>query len=55
MVTGWVLEADDPRRTFFDAVVNKPFEKLDVVRQAVGRAAVLHDERLAKLKTGGET
>ncbi len=46
MVTGWALEEKDARLTYFDDVVTKPFETLDVIRHAVGRAAALHDQRL---------
>ena len=46
MITGWVLEEDDPRRQQFDFYLQKPVLNEDVDR-TLSQAIELHDSRLA--------
>ena len=45
LITGWKLEADDPRISAFDIWIQKPFNDIDTVWDAVARAIELHDNR----------
>jgi len=45
LVTGWELDAEDPRLLAFDARIAKPFEDLDRVVSEVARAMALTRRR----------
>ena len=45
LITGWELQEDDPRASVFDFRVQKPFDDLDELEDAVAQAMALHDER----------
>ena len=63
LVTGWELEADDPRLSVFDLQIHKPFGDIDALRSVVARAVELRDaraerqdhERARRSKKGDET
>ena len=46
LITGWELQADDPRVCLFDFWIQKPFDNLDRVRDLVAKALDLHDARV---------
>ncbi len=46
LVTGWDLEADDPRLAAFDFRLMKPFTSLERVLDVVSQAMALHDARV---------
>ncbi|MBT4502768.1 MAG: response regulator [Gemmatimonadetes bacterium] len=45
LITGWVLEEDDPRLEAFDLYVQKPL-KMESIGDVVTRAIALHDSRV---------
>ena len=45
LITGWQLEADDPRAAAFDFSLRKPFMSLVEVEETVRRAVQLCDQR----------
>ncbi|MCC7264602.1 MAG: PAS domain S-box protein [Candidatus Latescibacteria bacterium] len=45
LFSGWVLEADDPRRALFDLVLQKPLRDLVAFEEAVAQALILRDQR----------
>jgi len=47
LITGWQLEAGDPRLALFDFHVQKPFESLVDIQQLVAEAIELRDRRTA--------
>ncbi|MFT7696078.1 MAG: signal transduction histidine kinase [Candidatus Latescibacterota bacterium] len=46
MITGWILNEDDPRRAHFDQVLYKPIPDPDKLKAVVTKAISLHDERM---------
>ncbi|MGY8827628.1 MAG: ATP-binding protein [Candidatus Latescibacterota bacterium] len=46
MITGWILNEDDPRRAHFDQVLYKPIPDPDRLKAVVTKAISLHDERM---------
>lgn len=48
MVTGWNLDPEDERLTWFDGLMTKPFDSLNALRDVVAKMAVAHEERLSE-------
>lgn len=46
LMTGWNLQEDDQRLSAFDFQMEKPFDNLDRVLNAVAQAIDLHDARV---------
>jgi PAS domain S-box-containing protein len=54
LISGWDLDADDPRLKQFDFRLRKPFDDLEHVLGVVGEAVILHDKRVKGENSGGE-
>ena len=46
LITGWILEQDDFRLSWFDFHIPKPFDNLDDLESVVARAMELHNTRV---------
>ena len=45
LITGWEMEAGDPRALLFDFCIQKPFDDIAHVEDVVSRAIALHEKR----------
>ncbi|MCC7264598.1 MAG: GAF domain-containing protein [Candidatus Latescibacteria bacterium] len=52
LFSGWVLEADDPRRQLFDLAIQKPLRDLRAFEETVAQAIALRDRRAAGVSAG---
>jgi FixJ family two-component response regulator len=51
LITGWNLEENDSRLLAFDFRIQKPFDNLDRVLNAVAQAVELRDTRVEESET----